>query len=127
MSAIVLGTHQKLISLNTIRYDVCGVMTDRLFLLQVAAMGLPGRPLHLPALPALLPPLKRDHPRCRVLLPGGHHPGLHLPRPRGGSHRDQHQQPAQFPDRQPEAAAGVAAAAAAAAAASALRGGGLLG
>ena len=94
---------------STFAYDVCGVMTDRSFLLQVAAMGLPGRPLHLLALPPLLPPVKGDHPRCRVLLPGGHHPGLHLPRPRGGPHHDQQQQqPAQFPDRQPEAAAWVA-------------------
>merc|ERR1719391_701906 len=72
-------------------------------------MGLPGRSLHLSALPPLLPPVKGDHPRGRVLLPGGHHPGLHLPRPRGGSHHQQQHQPAQLPDRQPEAAAGVAA------------------
>ena len=72
-------------------------------------MGLPGRSLHLLALPPLLPPVKGDHPRCRVLLPGGHHPGLHLPRPGGGPHHQQQHQPAQLPDRQPEAAAGVAA------------------
>ena len=72
-------------------------------------MGLPGRSLHLLALPPLLPPVKGDHPRGRVLLPGGHHPGLHLPRPGGGPHHQQQHQPAQLPDRQPEAAAGVAA------------------
>ena len=71
-------------------------------------MGLPGRSLHLLALPPLLPPVKGDHPRGRVLLPGGHHPGLHLPRPGGGPHHQQQHQPAQLPDRQPEAAAGVA-------------------
>ena len=73
-------------------------------------MGLPGRSLHLLALPPLLPPVKGDHPRGRVLLPGGHHPGLHLPRPGGGPHHQQQHQPAQLPDRQPEAAAGVAGA-----------------
>ena len=88
-------------------------MTDGNSFFQVAEMGLPRSPLDLPALPPLLPPVEGDHPRCRVLLPGGHHPGLHLPWPRGGPDANQ-QQPAQFPDGQPETAAGVAAAAAAA-------------
>ena len=105
MSAKFLGTRQKLISLNIVK-------SFHNFCFQVAEMGLPGCPFHLPSLPALLPAVEGDHPRCRVVLPGGHHTGLHLPRPRGGDHArepGEHRQPAQFPDGQPETAARVAA------------------
>lgn len=69
---------------------------------QVVAVGVPGGDVHLPALPALLPAAAGGDARRRVLLPGRHHPGLHLPRPRAPALPSPRQ-----PYRQPEAPAGL--------------------